>query len=57
MEIREYLLIGIYAALALYLLYKTFFSKNPYKDEYEKMYNEVLNSKKYRVKGQYDKEE
>lgn len=57
MEMGKSILVGIYAAIGLYLLYKLFFSKNPYQDEYEKTYNEIINSNKYKVKGQFDKEE
>ncbi len=57
MEINKTILISIYVALSLYILYKLFFKKNPYREEYERMYNEILNSSKYKVKGQYDKEE
>ena len=56
MEINKTILIGIYALVGLYMLYKIFFRKNPYQDEYEKLYNEILNSDKYKVKGQFDKE-
>lgn len=51
------ILIGIYALVVLYILYKLFFKKNPYQEEYEKLYNEILTSDKYKVKGQHDKEE
>ena len=57
MELGKSILAGIYVAVGLYLLYKLFFSKNPYQDEYDKLYNEVIHSKKYKVKGQFDKEE
>ena len=56
MEIVKSILVGIYAAIGLYLLYRVFFSRNPQQEEYEKLYNEVINSKKYKVKSQYDKE-
>ena len=57
MELSKTILIGIYVLVTLYLLYRLFFKKNPYQEEYERLYNEVLNSDKYKVKGQYDKEE
>ena len=57
MELGKSILAGIYVAIGLYLVYRIFFSKSPYQEEYEKMYNEVIHSKKYKVKGQYDKEE
>lgn len=49
------ILMGIYALVALYILYKLFFKKNPYQEEYEKLYNEILTSDKYKVKGQHDR--
>ena len=51
------ILISVYAIIGLYIIYKLFFGKNAYQEEYEKLYNEILTSKKYKVKGQYDKEE
>ena len=56
MEISKTIMIGIYVAVGLYILYRLFSRKNPYQEEYEKMYNDILNSDKYKVKGQYDKE-
>lgn len=56
MEFNKIILIGIYAAVALYFLYRMLFKKSPFRDEYERVYNEILNSDKYKVKGQYDKE-
>ena len=56
MEMGKSILMGIYAAIGLYLLYKLFFSRNPQQEEYKKIYNEIINSKKHKVKGQYDKE-
>jgi hypothetical protein len=57
MEINKTVLISIYVIIALYFLYKVLFKRNPFQDEYEKLYNEILTSDKYKVKGQYDKEE
>ena len=57
MEIDKAILISIYVIFTLYILYKIFFKKNPYQEEYEKLYNEILTSDKYKVKGQFDKEE
>ena len=57
MEISKIILICIYSAIGLYLLFKFIFRRNHYLNEYEKLYNEILTSKKYRVKGQFDKEE
>lgn len=57
MEISKTIMISLYILVGLYFLYRLFFRKNPYQDDYEKLYNEILNSDKYKVKGQYDKEE
>jgi len=57
MEINKTALIAIYVLMGLYILYKLFFRKNPYQDEYERLYNKILTSDKHKVKGQYDKEE
>ena len=57
MEIKKTILIAIYVVIGFYILYRLFFRKNPYQKEYEKLYNEILTSNKYKVKGQYDKEE
>ena len=57
MEIGSTIWISLYVAIGLYLLYKTFFRKNPYQEEYERLYNEIISSSKYKVKGQYDKKE
>ncbi len=55
MVLSKTILIGIYALVALYILYRLFFKKNPYQEEYEKLYNEILTSDKYKVKGQHDR--
>ena len=57
MEINKMILITIYVLAGLYILYRLFFRKNSYQDDYEKLYNEILTSDKHKVKGQYDKEE
>ena len=57
MEIDNPVWISIYVIVGLYLLYKLLFRKDPYRREYERLYNEILTSRKYKVKGQYDKEE
>ena len=57
MEINKTILVSVYALVGLYILYRFLFRKNPYQEEYERLYNEILNSSKYKVKGQYDKEE
>ena len=57
MAINRTILISIYVVIGLYILYKLFFKKNPHQNEYEKLYNDILTSDKYKVKGQYEKEE
>ena len=57
MEIGRSLLISVYALAGLYLLYRLFFRKDPFQDEYEKLNNKIVTHEKYKVKGQYDKEE
>ena len=57
MDFNKTILISIYVVIGLYILYKLFFKKKPYHDEYEKLYNDILTSDKYKVKGQYEKEE
>ena len=57
MEINKTILISIYVVIGLYFLYRLFFRKNPYQEEYEKLYNKILNSDKHKVKGQYEGEE
>ena len=57
---NEWVLRGIYGVLIIYgiwIVYNIFFRKSPYQDEYDKMYNNILKSNKYKVKGQYDKDE
>ena len=56
MEILKIILIVVYVLFSIYILYWLFFKKNPYHAEYERLYNEIITSKKYRVKGQFDKE-
>jgi len=55
MEISKSILVAAYAIFAAYILYRLVFRKDPLKAEYEKLYNEVMHSDKYKVKGQHDK--
>lgn len=57
MELVKSILMGIYVAIGLYIMYRVFLRKSPYQEEYERMYNDIIHSKKYKVKGQYDKKE
>tara|TARA_Y100000310_G_scaffold341089_1_gene439083 strand:+ start:22113 stop:22280 length:168 start_codon:yes stop_codon:yes gene_type:complete len=49
------ILIGLGIVIGLYLLYKLLFSTNKFDDEYNQLYNKVITSEEYKVKGQYDK--
>lgn len=47
--------ITIYALIGAYIIYKIFFKKSKFDLEYERLYNKILNSDEYKVKGQYEK--
>ncbi len=49
---NKYIFIGLGAVAFLWYLKIRFFNKKT--DEYDKLYNEILTSEKYKVKGQYD---
>ncbi|MFH0868412.1 MAG: hypothetical protein V1831_03795 [Candidatus Woesearchaeota archaeon] len=49
------ILIGLGIVMGIYLLYKVFFGRNKFDEEYKKVYNKILTSDEYKVKGQYDK--
>jgi len=55
MEIVKLVMLCIYILVAAYLLYKWFFAKAPYQKEYERLYKEIVNSDKYKVRGQWEK--
>ena len=55
MEITKLVLIAVYAVVGSYILYRLFFRKDPMRAEYERLYNEILNSDKYKVKGQHNR--
>ncbi|MBW2976926.1 hypothetical protein KY347_05770 [Candidatus Woesearchaeota archaeon] len=55
MIVNKTILIGLGVVVGIYLLYKLLFSKSKFNEEYDALYNKVLNSKEYKVKGQYDK--
>ena len=55
MIFNKTLLIGLGIMLVVYLLYRILFSKSKFEEDYEGLYNKVLTSEEYRVKGQYDK--
>ena len=47
-------IIAIYIGVGIYILYKLLFKKTKFEEDYEKLYNDILTSDKYKVKGQYD---
>ena len=55
MEISRLLIGIVYVLIGTYILYVLFLRKNPHQKEYERLYNEIINSDKYKVKGQFDK--
>ena len=55
MIFNKIILIGLGIIMGIYLLYKILFSKSKFEEDYERLYNKVLTSEEYRVKGQYDK--
>ena len=55
MESTKVIMVGVYMMIAVYLVYRIFIKRDPYREEYERLYNEILNSDKYKVKGQHDK--
>ena len=55
MEAIKVVISVIYIIAGAYILYFFLYRKNPLKDEYEKLYNEILNSDKHKIKGQFDK--
>ncbi len=55
MIINKTFMITIYILVGIYLLYRLLFKKDRFQEEYEELYNKVLTSKEYKVKGQYEK--
>ncbi len=55
MIFNKTMLIGLGIILGIYLLYRLLFSKSKFEEDYDRLYNKVLTSEEYRVKGQYDK--
>ena len=55
MEVKNIILVSVYAAFGIYVIYRLFFKKDKGRDEYERLYKEILTSDKYKVKGQHDK--
>ena len=48
-------MITIYILVGIYLLYRILFRKNRFQQEYDKLYNKIVTSKEYKVKGQFEK--
>jgi|TARA_B100001971_G_C18012038_1_gene442891 hypothetical protein len=48
-------LIGLGIVFGIYFLYKFLFRTSKFDEEYNAMYNKVITSEEYKVKGQYDK--
>lgn len=55
MFFNKTVLIVLGVVVGLYLLYRLLFSTNKFDEEYQKIYNKILTSDEYKVKGQYDK--
>ncbi|MBI2651779.1 hypothetical protein HYX01_04870 [Candidatus Woesearchaeota archaeon] len=55
MILNKTILIGVGIAFGIYLLYKIFFGKNEFEEEYQRLYNKILTSEDYKVKGQHEK--
>ena len=50
---RIFIALGLIAAI--YILYKLFFTKSKVDNDYQRVYDKVITSEEYKVKGQYDK--
>ena len=55
MIIDKSILIGLGVMVGIYLMYKLFFNRVKTTDDYQRVYDKVLTSEEYKVKGQYDK--
>ena len=55
MVVGRTIFVGIYILFGAFLLYRLLFKKDPIREEYERLYSEIIHSDKYKVKGQYDK--
>lgn len=55
MIINKTILIGLGIIVGIYLLYKLLFASDKFDEEYQQIYDKVLTSDEYKVKGQYDK--
>ena len=55
MIINKTVMMVIYILVGVYLLYRLLFKRDRFQEEYEKLYNKILSSEEYKVKGQYEK--
>ena len=55
MIINQEILMGLGIVVVIYLLSKFLFRTSKVDDDYKRVYDDVLTSKEYKVKGQYDK--
>jgi hypothetical protein len=49
------ILIWLGVLVGIYVLYKLFFHRSHFDEEFESLYDKVLTSEEYKVKGQYEK--
>ena len=56
MDTGKIIMFGIYALVLCYIFYRML-RKNPMEKEYERLYSDILTSKKYKVKGQFEKDD
>ena len=57
MILNKTILIGMGIVIGIYLLYKLLFVRSKFDEEYHQLYNKILTSEEYKVKGQYDKQD
>jgi hypothetical protein len=55
MVFNNNILIVLGIVVGAFVLYKIFFGKNKFQEEYEQLYDKILTSDENKVKGQYDK--
>jgi len=57
MIVNQNLLIGLGIMMGIYIMYKIMFNKSKISNDndYQRVYNKVLTSEEYKVKGQYNK--
>jgi|TARA_B100001964_G_C14260228_1_gene614978 hypothetical protein len=55
MIFNKTVLIGLGIIIGMYLLYRLLFSTSKFDEDSQRMYDKVLTSEEYKVKGQYDK--